>query len=60
MQRKAVPPAICGRRTREIDLGNASTMKIDAGMSDRKIRSNKIVKSKSSRHPWTDGPKEPS
>ena len=39
-------------------LVRAREMKIEAGMIERKILSNLIVKSNSSRHPCTAGPKE--
>jgi hypothetical protein len=45
---------------RKTILVRAITMKMEAGMREKNIFSNLMVKSKSPRQPWTAGPKEAS
>jgi hypothetical protein len=50
-QSKIVPSTIWGLQARKTTLPKAVAIKTEAGTSEKKILSNLIVKSKSSRHP---------
>jgi hypothetical protein len=50
-QRKMGPFTIRGLQARKTTLPKAVAIKREAGISEKKILSNVIVKSKSSRHP---------
>lgn len=58
--RKRVPPTITGWRLRWTMRGNETAMKMAAGIMERNIFSNLMVKSKSPRHPSTAGPSDSS
>lgn len=60
MDRKIEFFMIFGLLTRKTILDRARATKMEDGTMERKIFSNLRVKSKSSRHPWTLGPRESS